>query len=166
MWISLSEDDRVCRGGAAKRKLMWRSEIFCFNNLCVIMAVHNRYRWLIVMIFSNGYANVMVRAIWVTYIGPCINRPKVIWGLWKQILVWHAWNPFQVTWIRRKDLHVLTVGMDTYVNDHRFQAIHLERSNDWALQIRYAQLTDQGLYECQVLKKSCLYSSYSFGNAN
>lgn len=55
-----------------------------------------------------------------------------------------------VTWIRRKDLHVLTVGMDTYVNDHRFQAIHLERSNDWALQIRYAQLTDQGLYECQV----------------
>ncbi|EEC03616.1 conserved hypothetical protein, partial [Ixodes scapularis] len=55
-----------------------------------------------------------------------------------------------VTWIRRKDLHVLTVGMDTYIGDPRFQAIHLERSNDWALQIRYAQLTDQGLYECQV----------------
>ncbi|XP_037291348.2 cell adhesion molecule DSCAM [Rhipicephalus microplus] len=55
-----------------------------------------------------------------------------------------------VTWIRRKDLHVLTVGLDTYVQDPRFQAIHLERSNDWALQIRYAQLNDQGLYECQV----------------
>ncbi|KAH9370536.1 hypothetical protein HPB48_012524 [Haemaphysalis longicornis] len=50
-----------------------------------------------------------------------------------------------VTWFRRKDLHVLTVGLDTYVQDPRFQAIHLERSNDWALQIRYAQLNDQGL---------------------
>ncbi|XP_064474638.1 zwei Ig domain protein zig-8-like [Ornithodoros turicata] len=55
-----------------------------------------------------------------------------------------------VTWIRRRDLHVLTVGLDTYIGDPRFQPIHLDRSNDWALQIRYAQLSDQGLYECQV----------------
>lgn len=55
-----------------------------------------------------------------------------------------------VTWIRRRDLHLLTVGLDTYIGDPRFQPIHLDRSSDWALQIRYVQLSDQGLYECQV----------------
>ncbi|KAH9369481.1 hypothetical protein HPB48_014339 [Haemaphysalis longicornis] len=56
----------------------------------------------------------------------------------------------QVLWIRRRDYNVLTVGLDTYTADDRFQAVHLERSSDWALQIRYVQLSDQGLYECQV----------------
>lgn len=55
-----------------------------------------------------------------------------------------------VLWIRRRDYNVLTVGLDTYTADDRFQAVHLERSSDWALQIRYVQLSDQGLYECQV----------------
>lgn len=45
---------------------------------------------------------------------------------------------------------MLTVGLDTYTADDRFQAVHLERSSDWALQVRYVQLSDQGLYECQV----------------
>ncbi|XP_050045523.1 zwei Ig domain protein zig-8-like [Dermacentor andersoni] len=55
-----------------------------------------------------------------------------------------------VLWIRRRDYNVLTVGLDTYTADDRFQAVHLERSSDWALQVRYVQLSDQGLYECQV----------------
>ncbi|XP_067143572.1 peroxidasin homolog [Centruroides vittatus] len=55
-----------------------------------------------------------------------------------------------VSWIRRKDFHVLTVGLETYTTDARFQAIHMERTNDWSLQIRYPQLNDAGLYECQV----------------
>lgn len=53
-------------------------------------------------------------------------------------------------WIRRRDYNVLTVGLDTYTADDRFQAVHLERSSDWALQVKYVQLSDQGLYECQV----------------
>lgn len=55
-----------------------------------------------------------------------------------------------VLWIRRRDYNVLTVGLDTYTADDRFQAVHLERSSDWALQVKYVQLSDQGLYECQV----------------
>lgn len=55
-----------------------------------------------------------------------------------------------VSWIRRRDFHVLTVGLETYTTDARFQAIHMERTNDWSLQIRYPQLNDAGLYECQV----------------
>lgn len=55
-----------------------------------------------------------------------------------------------VSWIRRKDFHVLTVGLDIYTSDDRFQALHAHNSNDWTLQIRFAQLRDEGPYECQV----------------
>ncbi|XP_054724347.1 neurotrimin-like [Uloborus diversus] len=55
-----------------------------------------------------------------------------------------------VSWIRRKDFHVLTVGLDIYTSDDRFQALHAHNSNDWTLQIKFAQLRDEGPYECQV----------------
>ncbi|XP_023229795.1 neurotrimin-like isoform X1 [Centruroides sculpturatus] len=55
-----------------------------------------------------------------------------------------------VSWIRRIDFHVLTVGLDTYTSEDRFQAIHIENTNDWALQIKFSQLKDAGVYECQV----------------
>lgn len=55
-----------------------------------------------------------------------------------------------VSWIRRRDFHVLTVGLDTYTTDDRFEAIHMERNNDWTLKIKYTQLKDAGVYECQV----------------
>lgn len=55
-----------------------------------------------------------------------------------------------VSWIRRKDLHVLTVGRFTYTSDQRFQTIHLENSDDWTLQVKYPQRKDGGVYECQV----------------
>ncbi|XP_077270989.1 uncharacterized protein LOC143902166 isoform X2 [Temnothorax americanus] len=58
-----------------------------------------------------------------------------------------------VSWIKRKNavLHeLLTVGLTTYANDERFQAIHFHHSEDWTLQIKYVQPRDAGLYECQV----------------
>ncbi|GBM02304.1 hypothetical protein AVEN_59346-1, partial [Araneus ventricosus] len=55
-----------------------------------------------------------------------------------------------VSWIRRRDFHVLTVGLDTYTTDDRFEAVHVEKNNDWTLKIKFAQLWDEGLYECQV----------------
>ncbi|UYV80563.1 hypothetical protein LAZ67_19000691 [Cordylochernes scorpioides] len=55
-----------------------------------------------------------------------------------------------VSWIRKKDLHVLTVGKFTYTNDQRFQTLHPDNSDDWTLQVRYTQHRDAGLYECQV----------------
>ncbi|XP_022662053.1 leucine-rich repeats and immunoglobulin-like domains protein 1 isoform X1 [Varroa destructor] len=54
-----------------------------------------------------------------------------------------------VLWIRRKDAHVLTVGMDTFTADDRFQTMHVD-NHDWALQIKYVQMSDAGRYECQV----------------
>ncbi|XP_075215288.1 uncharacterized protein LOC142321180 [Lycorma delicatula] len=55
-----------------------------------------------------------------------------------------------VSWIRRKDYHLLTVGLTTYTGDERYQAVHLHNSEDWTLQIKFVQERDAGMYECQV----------------
>lgn len=55
-----------------------------------------------------------------------------------------------VSWVRQRDLHILTVGTYTYTSDQRFHSIHLEGSEDWTLEIRYTQKWDAGVYECQV----------------
>lgn len=57
----------------------------------------------------------------------------------------------EVSWIKRKNVQeLLTVGLTTYANDERFQAIHFHHSEDWTLQIKYVQPRDAGLYQCQV----------------
>ncbi|KAG8249894.1 hypothetical protein J6590_009016 [Homalodisca vitripennis] len=56
----------------------------------------------------------------------------------------------QISWVRRRDWHILTSGMFTYTNDERFQVLHGEGSDDWTLQIKYVQKRDNGTYECQV----------------
>ncbi|CAH0391641.1 unnamed protein product [Bemisia tabaci] len=55
-----------------------------------------------------------------------------------------------ISWVRRRDWHILTSGLVTYTSDERFQVLHLEGSNDWILQIKYVQRRDNGTYECQV----------------
>ncbi|XP_068081825.1 zwei Ig domain protein zig-8 [Anabrus simplex] len=55
-----------------------------------------------------------------------------------------------VSWIRRKDYHLLTVGLATYSSDDRFFTAHVRNTQDWALHVRFAQESDAGLYECQV----------------
>ncbi|XP_061385844.1 zwei Ig domain protein zig-8-like isoform X4 [Danaus plexippus] len=55
-----------------------------------------------------------------------------------------------VSWIRHRDLHILTVGGYTYTSDQRFQASHSPQTDDWTLQVKWAQQRDAGVYECQV----------------
>ncbi|KAG8297744.1 hypothetical protein J6590_028576 [Homalodisca vitripennis] len=55
-----------------------------------------------------------------------------------------------VSWIRRTDYQLLTVGLATYSSDDRFFTAHVHNDQDWALHIKFAQMTDEGLYECQV----------------
>ncbi|XP_049876257.1 zwei Ig domain protein zig-8-like isoform X2 [Pectinophora gossypiella] len=55
-----------------------------------------------------------------------------------------------VSWIRHRDLHILTVGGYTYTSDQRFQATHSPPTDDWTLHIKWAQQRDAGVYECQV----------------
>ncbi|EEC03972.1 conserved hypothetical protein [Ixodes scapularis] len=42
------------------------------------------------------------------------------------------------------------VGLATYTADERFQAVQMNRSEDWMLQIKRTQPTDAGDYECQI----------------
>uniref|UniRef100_A0A182QRL8 Ig-like domain-containing protein n=1 Tax=Anopheles farauti TaxID=69004 RepID=A0A182QRL8_9DIPT len=56
----------------------------------------------------------------------------------------------QVSWIRHRDIHILTVGSYTYTSDQRFQATHHKNIDDWTLQIKWAQKRDAGIYECQI----------------
>ncbi|CAL4068046.1 unnamed protein product, partial [Meganyctiphanes norvegica] len=55
-----------------------------------------------------------------------------------------------VSWLRHRDTHLLTVGRYTYTSDQRFRAAHVPGSEDWALTVRFAQVRDTGMYECQV----------------
>ncbi|KAK4287661.1 hypothetical protein Pmani_039268 [Petrolisthes manimaculis] len=66
-----------------------------------------------------------------------------------------------VTWIRHKDVQVLTAGLFTYTTDDRFSPLHSEGSDDWTLRLASARLSDSGTYECQVStepKMSRLYT--------
>ncbi|XP_055602899.1 uncharacterized protein LOC129751430 isoform X2 [Uranotaenia lowii] len=55
-----------------------------------------------------------------------------------------------VSWMRKRDLHILTSDIFTYTGDQRFSVIHPPDSDDWDLKIEYAQQRDSGIYECQV----------------
>ncbi|XP_063594831.1 zwei Ig domain protein zig-8-like isoform X1 [Penaeus indicus] len=55
-----------------------------------------------------------------------------------------------VSWVRHRDIHLLTVGRFTYTSDQRFSALHSVGSEDWLLKIHYLQERDAGKYECQI----------------
>ncbi|XP_069954377.1 neuronal growth regulator 1-like [Cherax quadricarinatus] len=55
-----------------------------------------------------------------------------------------------VSWVRHRDIHLLTVGRFTYTSDGRFSARHTPGSEDWLLMIHYLQKRDAGMYGCQI----------------
>ncbi|XP_053995348.1 zwei Ig domain protein zig-8-like isoform X1 [Hylaeus anthracinus] len=55
-----------------------------------------------------------------------------------------------VSWVRHRDIHLLTVGRYTYTSDQRFEAMHTPHTEEWTLRIRYPQKKDSGIYECQI----------------
>uniref|UniRef100_A0A182SBB4 Ig-like domain-containing protein n=1 Tax=Anopheles maculatus TaxID=74869 RepID=A0A182SBB4_9DIPT len=55
-----------------------------------------------------------------------------------------------VSWIRRQDFQLLTVGLSTYSSDERFLVEHLRHLGHWALRIKSVRTEDEGLYECQL----------------
>ncbi|XP_066946151.1 junctional adhesion molecule B-like [Macrobrachium rosenbergii] len=56
----------------------------------------------------------------------------------------------QVSWVRRRDWHILTSGSLTYTQEERFSVHHPEGSTEWTLAIKYVALEDAGTYECQI----------------
>nr|XP_053638257.1 protein borderless-like [Cherax quadricarinatus] len=65
----------------------------------------------------------------------------------------------QVSWIRGRDLHVLSSGEVTFSSDSRVQVSHL--GDSWTLIIKYTQMRDAGPYSCQVNTQPRLASWYN-----
>ncbi|GAB0090223.1 uncharacterized protein DMENIID0001_049200 [Sergentomyia squamirostris] len=65
-----------------------------------------------------------------------------------------------VSWIRKKDLHILTAGTLTYTSDQRFQVIRSDSTGNWTLQLKYPQIRDSGVYECQINTEPKMSLSY------
>jgi len=61
---------------------------------------------------------------------------------------------YTVSWIRAKDVTVLSVGHLTFSSDQRFSVIQVPRprlsASDWTLVISNVSKEDDGVYECQV----------------
>lgn len=56
-----------------------------------------------------------------------------------------------MSWIRRRDIHILTSGPHTFASDYRFEVVHGDTDEDfWGLRIRGVKPDDTGQYECQV----------------
>ncbi|XP_055311276.1 zwei Ig domain protein zig-8 isoform X1 [Sitodiplosis mosellana] len=66
-----------------------------------------------------------------------------------------------VSWIRKRDLHILTAGTAVYTSDQRFQVQRPQNSTLWTLQIKYPQVRDAGVYECQVSTEPKISLSYT-----
>ncbi|XP_042227880.1 zwei Ig domain protein zig-8-like [Homarus americanus] len=65
----------------------------------------------------------------------------------------------QVSWIRGRDLHVLSSGQVTFSSDSRISVSHVKDS--WTLTIRYTQPRDAGSYSCQVNTQPLIASWYN-----
>nr|NP_610186.2 defective proboscis extension response 12, isoform E [Drosophila melanogaster]AAF57303.2 defective proboscis extension response 12, isoform E [Drosophila melanogaster] len=66
----------------------------------------------------------------------------------------------QISWIRRRDWHILSSGAQLYTNDERFAILHTPGSNMWTLQIKFVQRRDHGMYECQVSTPTGIISHF------
>lgn len=58
-----------------------------------------------------------------------------------------------LSWIRHRDLHVLTVASFTFANDHRFSAHRDQATGDWVLVLRQPLPDDSGNYVCSISTK-------------
>ncbi|XP_037074493.1 Down syndrome cell adhesion molecule-like protein 1 homolog [Pollicipes pollicipes] len=70
---------------------------------------------------------------------------------YQEVIHFSGDGPVQiVSWVRQRDLKILTVGKFTYTSDHRFTAVHAPGSEEWVLKITSPRREDSGVYECQV----------------
>ncbi|XP_058801640.1 zwei Ig domain protein zig-8-like [Phymastichus coffea] len=67
----------------------------------------------------------------------------------------------EVSWMRKRDMHILSAGIAMYTSDLRFQVIHPDKSENWTLQIKSPQQRDSGIYECQVSTEPKMYLNYT-----
>ncbi|XP_053636344.2 limbic system-associated membrane protein-like [Cherax quadricarinatus] len=57
---------------------------------------------------------------------------------------------YTVSWVRARDIHLLTAGETTYTSDNRFVAVNPGGGAKWMLRLHHARASDAGTYLCQV----------------
>ncbi|CAG0898140.1 unnamed protein product [Darwinula stevensoni] len=62
----------------------------------------------------------------------------------------HQLDNKSVSWVRRKDAHIISVGESSFIQDPRFRVYHFPRDHMWTLQIQDVRPEDSGEYECQI----------------
>lgn len=58
----------------------------------------------------------------------------------------HTNKFLQVSWIRKRDLAILTSNTFVYTSDARFSVIHISESDNWDLRVKPLSERDRGLY--------------------
>ena len=78
----------------------------------------------------------------------------------KKILHFGIFFPFQVSWVRNVDSHMLFIGRDRFVHDDRYELIS-SRHGRWTLKLKYVGARDAGRFECQVSTVPKLNQTFS-----
>ncbi|KAJ2938489.1 hypothetical protein O0L34_g12936 [Tuta absoluta] len=142
---------RVARGGGGMSARALRLHAL---TAALLLAAH---LFKVLSCGETGGAGARVRKRYVgLYTGPYFD-PSAPNNITTQLGT-HAYLPCKVrqlsnksvSWIRRRDAHILTVDRFTFIADERFQAFLVEATDTWTLQVKYVQARDAGVYECQV----------------
>ncbi|KDR15426.1 Neuronal cell adhesion molecule, partial [Zootermopsis nevadensis] len=134
----------------AEWQQLWYSNFEEYQRLMEPNFDNNTISNITVQLGATAFLHCRVRNL-----GERTVSAEVQWKKLRNILqsfyeVGRNFGMFQISWVRRRDWHILTSGMFTYTNDERFQVLHSEGSEDWTLQIKYVQKRDNGTYECQI----------------
>jgi hypothetical protein len=136
MLIELLTLARLSLLRALGKILMWKvyrvsllstESVYLPSNSAMLQGFH---LWL-VQSLQNNVPTLLIKV--------SLSRLKIYY-LWRLLLL-------QVSWVRHRDIHILTVASYTYTSDQRFQAIHQRSNDEWTLQIKYTQKRDAGIYE-------------------
>lgn len=134
---------------------VWNIEKYDSRNSNYIYDFIIMYGWYLERIYV--LYTITVWHVWVLaklsrlYCGRCSqNRLKFSSPYFDSGVIRYWLRCFQVSWIRHRDLHILTVGKYLFTTDERFQALHKDGSDEWILFVKYAQIRDSGIYECQI----------------
>ncbi|XP_044735845.1 zwei Ig domain protein zig-8-like isoform X2 [Chrysoperla carnea] len=133
--------------------------IHCFETTHNIMYLMKIIGWIIILVSVGDttlYTTHVSKRFTGLYTGPYFDT-NTSTNVTTQLGT-HAYLPCKVkqlgnksvSWIRRRDAHILTVDRYTFIADGRFQAFLVEGSDTWTLQVKYVQERDAGEYECQV----------------
>ena len=96
---------------------------------------------------TNHFVSRLWTSIATLLIIDCLTKTQLMNSVSDVPFPYHVW---QVSWIRRRDWHIMSSGSHIYTADNRFSVLNRPGSPDWILMLKSPHLYDSGTYECQV----------------